>query len=200
MHTEIEAKFLRTDHDHIRTKLKKMSATLEQPMRLMRRKNYDFADGRLQAEGAWVRARDEGDKITVSFKQLQDRGLHGTKEINLTVDSFEQADAFLQAVGLRAKTYQETKRESWRLGTTEIELDIWPWARPYIEIEGQSESDIRRVAKDLGLEWANAVHGSVEIVYRGEYEVADEEINTIPVITFAEPLPDWLERKRKAVA
>lgn len=199
MQTEIEAKFLHVDHAAIRDKLTELGATCKQPMRLMRRKNYDFSDGRLSTErNGWVRVRDEGDKITMSYKQLDDRGLHGTKEVNLTVDSFEQADAFLTALGLEPTSYQETKRESWTLDGADIELDVWPWILPYLEIEGSDESTVKAIAAKLGLDWSAAQHGSVEVAYHAEYDTTDQEIDDIPVITFEEPIPEWLEAKRKA--
>ena len=193
MHTEIEAKFLGIDHDAMRTKLEALGATLVAPARQMHRVNYDVLDNRR----AWVRVRDENNKVTLTYKQLDDRSLHGTKEVNLTVDSFEQAEAFLQAIGLKPKTDQQTKRESWKLGDVEIELDEWPWIRPFLEIEGPDESSVKEAAAKLGLDWKDALHGSVEIAYRAEYDVTDEEINQIPVINFG-PAPGWLlERRRK---
>ncbi len=195
MHTEIEAKFLDIDHDAMRSKLKEIGAELVAPIRQMHRVNYDVPT----RKRAWVRVRDEDDKVTLTYKQLDDRSLHGTKEVDLTVDSFEQAEAFLQAIGLPPKTDQQTTRESWKLGDVEIELDEWPWIRPFLEIEGPDEQSVRNVAGQLGLDWAKAVHGSVEIAYQAEYDVTDEDINTIPVIHFG-PVPEWLAKRRKEQA
>src|SRR6476659_9524031 len=117
MQTEIEAKALDVDHDILRQKLRDLGAECVQPMRLMRRTRYDFPDHRLQNErNGWARVRDEGDKITVSYKELSDRTLHGTKEVCITVDSFENAGQLFECIGLTDTAYQETKRESWRLG------------------------------------------------------------------------------------
>jgi adenylate cyclase class 2 len=195
---EIEAKFLAVDHDALRTKLKEIGARCTNPIRLMKRKGYDFPDERLRKDkNGWVRVRDEGDKVTMSYKQLNNRELDGTHEVQLTVDDFDAACGFLEALGLEHNVYQETKRESWRLGELEVELDEWPWAKPYIEIEGPDESSLKDLASKLGLDWSHVCHGSVEIVYRGEYDVTDDDINNIPVITFEEPIPDWLEKRRR---
>jgi len=195
MQPEIEAKFLRVDHDLLRARLRALEATCTSPMRLMKRKNYDFADGRLSAKHGWARVRDEGDKITLSYKELHNRKLDGTHEVQVTVDSFAAADALLQNLGLITASYQETKRESWHLDGCEVELDQWPWTKPYIEIEGSDESQLYSLATKLQLDWSNVVHGSVEIVYRGEYDVTDDQINRIPIITFNEPIPDWLQKR-----
>lgn len=198
MKPEIEAKFLDVNHDELRAKLKELGAECVQPMRLMKRKNYDFPDLRLDKEkSGWVRVRDEGDKVTLSYKQLNSRELDGTHEVNITVDSFENACSLVESIGLEATSYQETKRESWRLPDFEIELDEWPWVKPYIEIEGPDEASLRKLAADLGLDWTSVCHGSVEVVYRGEYDVTDADVDYIPEITFDLPAPPVLESKRR---
>ncbi len=196
MQTEIEAKFLNIDHEAMRQKLQELGAHCEQPNRLMRRKTYDFPDKRLRKEhNGWARVRDEGNKITMSYKQLNDRSFQGTKEISLIINSFEDGDALLQAFGLVATSYQETKRESWKLGALEIELDEWPWAKPYLEIEGPSEEAVKDLAVKLGLDWSQVLHGSVEVVYLAEYDVTEDEINSWPEIIFTE-VPKDLAAKR----
>lgn len=199
MNTEIEAKFLNVDFAKLRVTLKSLGGHLVSPERLMKRQNYDYADDRLDKINGWVRLRDEGDKITLSYKQVEDRGLHGTKEVNVTVDSFAAAHDFLLSIGLHAKSYQETKRESWKYKNSEIEIDTWPWAPPFIEIESPNEDEIREVSQALGLKWEEALHGSVEIVYQQYYDVTEAEIDFLDRITFSD-IPDWLEAKRKPIA
>lgn len=200
MQTEIEAKFLLIDHDKLRKKLEPIGATCVQPMRQMRRKNYDYPDLRLGKERhGWIRLRDEGDKITLSYKQLNDRTLHGTKEVSVIVNDFEMADSFLHAVGFKAYAYQESRRESWRLGDVQIELDVWSWIDPFVEIEGPSESAVREAAKKLGFPWQDALHGSVEVAYQAEYAATEDEIDGWQEIRFI-PIPQWLHMKRRKVA
>lgn len=199
MKPEIEAKFINVNHDDLRAKLKVLGAECVQPRRLMKRKNYDFRDKRLERIGGWVRARDEGrGKVTMSYKQLTDRSLTGTQEIEIVVDNYEKAVAFIEAIGMQVKSVQETKRESWLLGEVQIELDEWPWVKPYLEIEGPDESSVKKVASQLGFDWSAAKHGSVEIVYQAEYDLGDEEINNIPIYRFSDPMPELLAKHRKA--
>lgn len=81
METELEAKFLDIDKKSLRKRLKEVGAQLVYPERLMKCNVFDYPDERLEKEGAWVRVGDEGDqKITLSYKRLVDRTLHGTKE------------------------------------------------------------------------------------------------------------------------
>ncbi|MDP3795371.1 MAG: CYTH domain-containing protein [bacterium] len=169
MHTELETKFLDIDPDALRKKLRNI--------------------------GAWARVRDEGDKITMSYKRLIDRTLHGTKELTVTVSDFTEACGLLTALGLEAKSYQETKRESWMLAGAEIAIDTWPWIPPFVELEAPSETMLRPTAERLGFDWSAALYGSVETAYRAHYDVTEQEIARWERITFA-PVPDWLTARR----
>lgn len=196
MHTEIEAKFTDVDADAVRGLLRGMGATCEHPEVLMRRKNYDYPDQRLDAINGWIRVRDEGNKVTLSYKQLHDRTLHGTKEVTVVVDGFETTCTFLESIGLVSDAYQETKREKWLYNRVEITIDTWPWIPSFIEIEGPSEDSVREVAAKLGFDWEHAMHGSVEAVYQLHYDVTEADVCHWPEITFV-AVPEWLERKRK---
>jgi len=196
MQTEIEAKFLSIDPDRLRADLRRVGAVQEYPERLMKRKTFDDRDGRLGKVGGWVRVRDEGDKVTLSYKQLDDRTLHGTKEVTVTVDDFDAACAFLTAVGFKQKSYQETKREKWTLNNSEITIDTWPWIPTFVEIESPDDKTLKDIADKLGFDWKDALHGSVETAYQKHYNVTEDEIDNWKTITFV-PVPEWLEAKRK---
>lgn len=196
MNVELEAKWLDIDHDEMRRKLEACGAKLVQPERMMSRRVFDYPDKRLGKDGGWVRVRNEGDKVTMSYKQLKDRTLHGTEEVNLTVDDFDKASDFLESIGLESYSYQETKRESWRLGDVEIELDTWPWIPSFIEIEAPSEKDLLSTVEKLGLDYSKTLHGSVETAYQDKYDVTEEEINGWDEIKFSD-VPDWLQAKLK---
>lgn len=196
MQTEIEAKWLNIDKDLLRDKLKAAGAVLINPERLMSRRVFDFPDARLNDKGAWVRVRNEGDKVTMSYKQQFDRSLHGTKEATVKVDNFDSASEFLYLLGLNSKSYQETKRESWKLGDVEVEIDTWPWIPSFVELEGTSESAVREAAEKLKLDFSEALHGSVELAYQAVYDVTEAEIDHWEQILFID-VPDWLEVRRK---
>ncbi len=162
----------------------------------MRRKNYDYPDKRLDKIGGWIRVRDEGNKVTLSYKQLNDRTLHGTKEVSVVVDDFDKTGQFLEAIGMEAKAYQETKREKWKYMDVEVTIDTWPWVPTFVELEGPTEEVVRNVAANLGFDWSKAMHGSVETIYQMHYDFTEEEIDNWESITFIAP-PDWLLVKKK---
>ena len=196
MQTEIEAKYANIDLQAIRAKLKAIGATQIYPEQLMKRKIFDHPDFRLNAAHAWVRVRDEGGKITLSYKQLSDRTLEGTKEVMVVVNDFDATCDFLFAIGLIEKSYQETKREAWKCGDVEITLDTWPWIPAFAEIEGCNEQSVKKVALELGFDWRKAIFGSVEPIYQMLYDFSDDEIDHWQSITFTPP-PKWLLAKKK---
>lgn len=194
MKSEIEAKFLNVDHDDIRAKLKALGAICKQPMRLMRRVTIENPE--LVAKNAFVRVRDEGHRVTATYKQFDEESVDGAKEVEITVNDFDVAIQFLAAAGLPHQSFQESKRETWGLGGAEVVLDEWPWLKPYIEIEANDERIIRDVANKLGYKWSDAVFGDVMVAYRAQYPHLSQTdtVGRIDSVRFGDPLPNMLER------
>src|SRR3990167_7617251 len=145
MEIEIEAKFLDIDVNILRATLKKNNAILIHEERLMRRKNFDYPNSHLEKVGGWIRIRDEGDKITLAYKQLTDRTLEGTKEMSIVVNDFDKACNLLLAIGMDSKSYQETKRERWELNGLKLLFKPWPWILLFVKLEVQKKKNQRGV-------------------------------------------------------
>lgn len=195
MNTEIEAKFINVDHEVIRNKLKELGAKMEQPFRLMRRVVIHTSE--MTQKNAFLRIRDEGYRTTITYKQFDGDTVDGAKEYEIEASSFDEAINIFSASGLAYDSYQESKRENWRLGDVEIMLDEWPWLNPYIEIEGKTEEAIKNVAQLLGLDWSDAMFGGVANVYKKQYpHIGDEGNNIInqkwTKIKFGDPKPELL--------
>ncbi len=192
MNTEIEVKFLHVNHDELREKLTTLGAECKEPMRLMRRVAFDNAA--MRAKNGWVRVRDEGNKVTMGYKQTDSYDIDGTKEIETTVGDFEAAVAIFQQIGLDGGSFQESKRESWVLGEVMIELDEWPWLDAFMEIEAPSEGLVRDTAEKLGLDMATALSGDVMVAYREQYPHlgAKDMISKVAEVKFGAPLPELL--------
>lgn len=198
MKTEIEVKFLDVDFNLMREKLKQLGAVCEQPMRLMRRAIIETPE--LEAKDAFLRVRDEGDKVTLTYKQFHETSLTGAKEIEVTVSNFEDTVALLDQAGLTHKSFQESKRETWRLGDVEVVLDEWPWLRPYIEVEGSSEEAVKEAAGQLGFDWADAVFGSATSAYQIQYPKGDaSQLVNIPIVAFDQPIPVVMSGEKSSV-
>ncbi len=191
MGNEIEATFYDIDKDALRAKLNELNATLIKPEVQMRRKVYDTG------EHSFARVRDEGDKIVMTYKNyLDDTVITGCKEVNLTVDYYEEACKFMVGCGLHQKAEQITFREVWELDGAEICIDTWPWLPSYIEIEGDLEDSVWDVAQKLGFEKSEAHFGSVDTVYNYYYGVDKDVVNSeTPIIDFEIEPPVWARRR-----
>ena len=193
MKTEVEAKFLSVDLDGVRAKLNNLGAVCKQPMRLMSRVTIDNAA--MKAKDAFLRVRDEGHKVTMTYKQFDELSVSGAKEIEVVVGDFEDTVELLKQVGLPYRSFQESKRETWELGDIEIMLDEWPWLDPYVEVEADSEAKVKETAAKLGFGWKDAVFGDVMAAYRVQYPHLNEKdtVGNIEQVKFDQPLPDLLK-------
>lgn len=190
---EIEAKFLQIDIKIIRQKLKDAGAINKSPMKLLKR--VMVKTNKMYEDDSFLRVRDEGDKVTMTYKRFSGQSIDCCEEIEVVVDDFEKTIELLKAVELTPVTYQESKREIWYLDNAEIVIDEWPWVKTYIEIEAQSKQKVRLIAERLDLDWKDAVFGSVMRVYEAEYPIILESgalISDIPYVKFGDKIPDIL--------
>ena len=87
----------------------------------------------------------------------------------MIVDSFESAVSIFTNAGLKYDTFQESERENWKIGRVEVMLDRWPWLGEFVEIEAESEDDLKDLALRLGLKWSDAIFGGVANMYLKQY-------------------------------
>lgn len=198
MQVEVEAKFLNISHDDLRMRLEKLGATRQNTSRLMRRVNMDYPDRQLQKQqNGWLRIRDEGNRTTLAYKQLEERTVNGTVEAEVVVSDFKTACSIFEAIGLEPKSYQESRRETWELDGVDVVLDEWPHVRPFCEVEGADDTAVAAVAAKIGLDWRDAIFGSVEPVYQAEYDITDEEFYDLGELRFDAPVPAELAARRR---
>ena len=193
MKTEIEAMFLDVVVEDIRKRLEDAGATLVHPMRLMKRALIEEAHH--AKENAFIRIRDEGDKVTLTFKRrsskVADMGIDSTKEIETTVGDFDKTVTIFAEAGWPYITLQESRRETWQLGEAEVVIDEWPWIKPYIEIEAKSEAIVKDAAAALGFEWKDAVFGIVDYVYQRDFpNMSVRGIIDVKNARFGDPVPE----------
>lgn len=174
MSIEYEATFLDIDKNEIRKRLKQAGAKLIKPEFLQKRVVFHAPR---RSKYSWLRVRNEGNKITMSFKSVKGKRIKDQKEICLTVDDFKKAENFLLAVGCVKKAYQETKREFWLLEETEITIDTWPFLETFVEIEGSSEKEVKRAAEKLDLDYKKALFCPIGTIYKMKYGISLDEIN-----------------------
>lgn len=171
-----------------RRRLEHVGARCVQPERLFRRAVYDFPDGLLDRRGAWVRVRDEGDRITMSYKQAPPGAkIADCFETELMIDSYDNGVTFCEDLGMVRKSYQETKRESWKVSDAKFDIDTWPGIPTFIEVEAATEDTVRRYVEELGFAWSDALFGGVSVIYYRFLGLPEQEVNQISEITFANP-------------
>ncbi|HLC58620.1 MAG TPA: CYTH domain-containing protein [Candidatus Nanoarchaeia archaeon] len=182
MEIEYEATFPDIDKEKIREKLKKIDANLIKKEFLQKRFAFNLPN---ENKNAWLRVRDESDKITMSLKIVDGNKIENQKEICLKVDNFESAVKFLENVGCKKKAYQESKRELWKLNNVEITIDEWPFLEPFVEIEGKSESEVKNISEKIGFDYNKALFCAVDTLYHIKYKISEEIINNqTPLIAF----------------
>ena len=155
---EYEVKFLGIDPNTIVQKLLQAGATKSFD-RIFHRAVFDYADLRLDAKGAWVRVRDEGDRVTFGYKQRlgyepgadEAKNDLGMLEEEVEVSDFETTCRILRHIGLVNKFYIENRRVQYRLDGVEVDIEYWPALEPYIEIEGTSWAEVDSTIDKLGL-------------------------------------------------
>ena len=166
---EIECKFLNVD----KTKLEKTLAELgaeKKFSRLFKRNVFDFPDLRLHKESSWLRVRDEGDKVTMSYKQRQgveeggqDKGM---TEIEVVVEDFEKTADILKSIGMITKFYEENRRTLYMLDGAQVTIDEWPLIPQYVEIEADSWQIVEDTASKLGFDLKDKKVNSTMQVYK----------------------------------
>jgi adenylate cyclase class 2 len=185
LNVEYEATFCDINVDEIREKVKNLNGKLLKPMFSQKRTVFNFPKGH-EIKGGWLRVRDEADKITMTLKIMESNGfIEGQKEIELIVNSYENAVNLLKTMGAEEKAVQETKRELWELDGVELMIDWWPFLKPVIEIEGKNEIEVKKVAEKLGFDWNKAIFDSIDYVYSRKYNISTDRINNnTPIIMF----------------
>lgn len=66
-------------------------------------------------------------------------------------------------------SYEETKREVWRLGEAEVTIDTWPFLAPLVEIEAPTEATLQTTCERLGFTYTDTLFGTVDLLYAKKY-------------------------------
>ena len=183
---EIEVKFLEINTAQIENKLRELGASKVFDF-LYKRRVFDFPSMSLEANNSWLRLRDEGDKITLTYKRrfgvgedkLKDGGMH---EVEVNVSDFDVTANLLKSIGMKEKFYEENKRVKYVIDDVEFCVDTWPLIPTYLEIEGKSWNSVEKFAQMLGLNWSDHIKCSTMQIY--EHYGFNE--NDYSILTFEE--------------
>lgn len=171
---EFEAKFLDVDIEAMEAKLAEIGATKVGEF-FYRRQVMDYPDLRLDSSGAWIRVRDEGDRVTLGFKRRLGMDKHdgstsdtGMEEIEVVVSDFDKTCELFRKIGIVDKFYQENRRIRWEKDGVEFDIDTWPLLNPYLEIEADSWEKVDEAIGWLGLNPADKKIFSTNQIYNSQ--------------------------------
>lgn len=117
----------------------------------------------------WIRLRQSNDEILLTSKHIFEKNtsnFQSVLETEFKVSSLKEANLFLESIGIAKRSYQEKKRYSYVYKNAEIEIDMWPLLKPYLEIECDDEEVINEIIKKLELDKKEIVSLNTEQLYK----------------------------------
>ncbi len=178
MRTEIECRLLECDVEKFIQKLKKFNAQFIGDW-IQMRYCYDFHPVK---ENSWIRLRTNGKESTLTIKEIKDKSIKGTKELEIEVSDFNLTDEMLNKLGYNARSKQENRRIRYMLNGVEIDIDFWPMIPAYVEFEAQSVEDIKNLCSKLDIDFDSLVTLDVSSIYN----YYGYEIKNMPILTLEE--------------
>jgi adenylate cyclase class 2 len=174
MPTELEVKLRLPSHDPLRHQLRALSATLHHQT-LETNTFLDTPTSSLRTTDQGLRIRrnqrqGQQDELIITYKGPKTKGQGGAyksrEEIELTVDSYDNAIALLSRLGYHITLSFQKKRETWTLNDAEIVLDeLPPPLGTFAEIEAPTEQSITQLLTALNLNTTPRVSESyIELV------------------------------------
>ena len=156
---EVEKKFRLTKRQRDAV-LKRLPAVGANLVREEFEENTLYSGDMLEAGSSILRLRRVQGKATLTYKKR----LPGTapikqqREEETAVADPEAMNAILEALGFSPAMVYEKRRQTWRLGQTEIVIDVLPFGL-FMEIEGRV-NQIRAVERKLGLKDLRPEHAT----------------------------------------
>ena len=117
----------------------------------------------------WIRLRQSNNKSVLTSKHILEKetaNFQSVLETEFEVSSFEETNLFLESIGVARRSYQEKIRYSYIYKNAEIEIDIWPLIKPYMEIECDDENIINEIIEKLELNDNEIVSLNTEQLYK----------------------------------
>jgi predicted adenylyl cyclase CyaB len=98
----------------------------------------------LNTVGTYVRVRDEGFRITMTYKFQEPNDKYAQEE-EIIIDNFDNAVAILLGLGCKKKYYYEKIREIWHIKNTEFAFDTNPGIDERLEIESKTLKEMKEM-------------------------------------------------------
>lgn len=170
---EIETKVLEVDVDKLKQKLQFLGAKEIQNTRLA--VDWYSPEGIGKREHIWyLRIRtDQDGKSEATLKSLTKitGNTKHAEEINVQINDPVSMGKIFEKIGLVHYAHQEKNRMSWTYQDWRFDLDTYPGAPAYLEIEGQSHEHVQEAIKLLGLEKYKNVGIGERFLIEQEYKL-----------------------------
>lgn len=173
MATEFETRILDIKKEEIISKLESIGAKKIFSNKF-RRYVFDFDP----TGNRWIRLRDEGYRVTLTYKSRQNTSITGTEEIETTVSDFDNTALIIKQIKFENIFYQENKRTLYKLHDIEFCIDEWPRIPAFLEVESFSEDNVYKGLKLLNLENSKHENQSIVDVYK-YYNIVLHDINDL---------------------
>ena len=167
---EIECRFLEIDKEKIIKKLRELGAEDYGESHIEETVIYD-KELKWLDEHRFVRIRKVGDKVKLTYKDQKIQTVDGTFEIEFEIEDYQKAELLFEKIDLLPFRHQEKIRHSFKLGGVSIDIDTWPLIPTYLELEGESEEDLKKAAKLLDLDWQKADFHNARWVIENVYNI-----------------------------
>ena len=156
---EVEKKFRLTkrQRDAVLKRLPEIGASLE---REDFEENTLYRGEPLQIGSCVLRLRRVGGNATLTYKRRlpSSSAIKQQREEETEVADPEAMEAILAALGFTPALVYEKRRQTWRLGNTEIVIDVLPFGL-FMEIEGRI-NEIKAVERKLALKGLKPEHAT----------------------------------------
>lgn len=164
-HHEIEVKFYVEAVSPIATRLDALGAVQVQARIHEYNLRFDTPTASLTRQSKVLRLRrDSASHLTFKGPGALVDGVSQRQEIEFTLDDFESARAFLQALGYQVSMVYEKYRAVYRLETALVTLDELPFGH-FVEIEGPDGATIQQVCARLSLNWGARIIDSYAALF-----------------------------------
>lgn len=117
----------------------------------------------------WIRLRKTNDKTTIAIKHIlapNETSIQQMLETEMEVPNIDDAKKILEALGYVYKSYQEKERITYILDEYELDIDTWPGIPTYVEIEGKSLDDLKKILNKLGYKIEDTVSCTADEIYQ----------------------------------
>jgi len=190
----------------IRDKLGSTMAICLQPERTERHQLYDIINSKSHVVTGYVELQVEVSRITLTYHPLEKKSSEQsgekqneagkpkdiTGELKMGVSDFDTACQLLAAMGMHARSFEETKREIWSLGNASVAIDTWPWLDPFVTITAPTDKDVEEAAAKLEIKPDQKYESNVAGMYKDAHGIDESVFFNTPKLMFMSR-PDWIK-------